>query len=151
MHPVLKFLHIASVVVWVGGMMFAWMFLRPVAASNLEAPVRLKLWVDVFARFFPWVWGSVVAIVVSGLWTIVSVGFKSAPLFWHLMLAIGLLMCAIFVFVYTRPFAQLKAAVTAQHWPAAGAALGVIRQWVGINLLLGVVTIGIATMGRWLM
>ena len=47
-------LHILSAVVWVGGMFFAYMFLRPVAAMRLEPPMRLTLWVGVFQKFFPW-------------------------------------------------------------------------------------------------
>lgn len=148
MHPIFKFLHIAGVVIWVGGMMFAWSFLRPVAAKNLEPPVRLQLWVDVFSRFFPWVWGAVSAILITGLWTIVDAGFKNAPLYWHLMLTLGLVMSAIFVFVYTQPYGQLKAAVAAKDWPAGGAALGRIRQWIGVNLALGALTIATATLGR---
>ena len=60
-------LHVLSVVVWVGGMFFAYMALRPVAASVLEPPQRLTLWAGVFGKFFPWVWGSVVLLLGSGL------------------------------------------------------------------------------------
>ena len=49
------FLHVMGVVVWVGGMFFAYMALRPVAASVLEPPQRLTLWAGVFGKFFPWV------------------------------------------------------------------------------------------------
>ena len=59
-------LHLLSVVVWVGGMFFAHQCLRPVAAGQLEPPQRLRLWVGVFGRFFPWVWISVVLILASG-------------------------------------------------------------------------------------
>ena len=65
-------LHIIAVVIWVGGMLFAHMALRPVAASQLEPPVRLKLWVGVFGRFFPWVWVCIAVILVSGFWIIFS-------------------------------------------------------------------------------
>ena len=57
MHPILLFLHLTGVAVWVGGMFFAWVCLRPVAAVQLQPPARLSLWLAVFARFFPWVWG----------------------------------------------------------------------------------------------
>jgi uncharacterized membrane protein len=149
-HPVFKFFHLAGVVFWVGGMFFAWMCLRPVAAAQLEPPARLKLWAGVFARFFPWVWASVALILLSGLWTLLLVGFKNAPLHWHLMLTLGLLMSGLFVYVVLQPYATLQAAVAAQYWPAGGQALGRIRQLVGINLLLGAVTIAVATLGRLL-
>ena len=52
-------LHALAAVVWVGGMFFAHMALRPVAASLLEPPQRLALWVGVFSRFFPWVFVAI--------------------------------------------------------------------------------------------
>ena len=45
-------LHLLSAVIWVGGMFFAHMALRPAAAQVLEPPHRLQLWVQVFKRFF---------------------------------------------------------------------------------------------------
>ena len=148
MHPIFKLLHLAGVAVWVGGMFFAWMCLRPVAASQLEPPARLRLWAAGFARFFPWVWAAVFGICLSGLMTLLAVGFKAAPPSWHVMLLLGLVMVAIFVYVVVVPYARLKAAVAAQNWPAGGQALGRIRQLVGTNLLLGLATIAVATLGR---
>ena len=54
-----KLLHLLSVLIWVGGMFFAYMILRPAAVEVLEPPPRLRLWANVFGRFFPWVWASV--------------------------------------------------------------------------------------------
>jgi uncharacterized membrane protein len=150
MHPINLFLHVAGVTLWVGGMFFAWMCLRPVAAAQLQPPERLVLWAAVFARFFPWVWGAVAAILCSGLVTLFSTAMSHAPLHWHLMLALGLIMIGIFVHVVRVPYARLKTAVAAQDWPAGGAALGRIRQLIGTNLLLGAATIAVATLGRLL-
>jgi uncharacterized membrane protein len=150
MHPLFKFLHLAGVVLWVGGMFFAWMCLRPVAASTLEPPARLTLWAGVFARFFPWVWASVLAIVLSGLVTLLGVGFKQSPPYWHVMLLLGLLMAGIFAYVVVLPYGQLQRAVAAQNWPAGGQALGRIRRLVGSNLVLGLLTIAVATVGKLL-
>ena len=58
-------LHVLAAVVWVGGMFFAYIVLRP-SAGPLQAEARLKLWQRVFQRFFPWVWASVVLLLVSG-------------------------------------------------------------------------------------
>ena len=146
----LLFLHVASVVVWVGGMFFAYVCLRPVAVQVLEPPQRLRLWDGVFARFFVWVWWAVVLIAVSGLTLFGQAGFKGAPLGWHLMLTSGLLMIAIYIYVASIPYPKLRRAVAAEDWPAGGAALNRIRQMVGVNLLLGVLTIGFATLGRYL-
>lgn len=148
MRPILLFLHVAGVVIWVGGMFFAYVCLRPVAAAQLEPPQRLSLWAAVFERFFPWVWASVAAILATGLAMILQVGFASAPLNWHLMFGVGLLMMLIFFHVYFAPYGRLRRAVSAQKWPEGGAALNQIRQLVGINLALGVLTIALATLGR---
>lgn len=45
-------LHLLAALIWVGGMFFAWMILRPAAMAALDGPARLKLWVEVFQRFF---------------------------------------------------------------------------------------------------
>jgi uncharacterized membrane protein len=145
---VLLFVHIAAVVVWVGGMFFAYVCLRPVAAEQLPPPQRLPLWAAVFRRFFPWVWAAVVLIFASGLGMILQVSFKYAPLHWHVMFLTGLTMMAIFFHVYFAPFARLGRGVAAQDWPAAAAALNQIRVLVGINVVLGFLTIAVATLGN---
>jgi uncharacterized membrane protein len=77
-------------------------------------------------------------------------GFAAAPLGWHLMMASGLLMIGIYIYVATIPYAALVQAVEAEDWKSGGAALNRIRQLVGTNLLLGVLTVGFATLGRYL-
>lgn len=144
------FLHVSGVVVWVGGMFFAYVCLRPAAVEVLEPPLRLTLWQRVFKRFFPMVWLAVGMILASGFTMIINLGFAAAPLHVHLMFASGLVMVGVFVGVVTLPFRALSDAVAASDWPAGGAALGRIRQLVGFNLGLGFVTIALATLGRWL-
>ena len=148
--PLLRFLHVVGVTIWVVGMFFAYVCLRPIAAELLAPPQRLPLWQRVFQRFFVWVWAAVILIPVSGLGILLRVGFAGAPVHWHLMLTTGVLMIVIFLYVVTGPYARLRTAVAAQDWPAAGAALNRIRQAVGSNLLLGLATIGLATLGRLL-
>lgn len=144
-------LHVMAVVIWVGGMFFAYMALRPVAAAQLEPPPRLQLWVGVFGRFFPWVWASIAVILASGLWIIFSVfgGMAGAGLYVHVMLGLGLLMMGIYLHVFFAPYNRLKAAVAAGDWPAGGKALGQIRRLVGINTLLGMLTIAVGAGGRY--
>jgi uncharacterized membrane protein len=148
--PLLLFLHIAGVVVWVGGMFFAYVCLRPEAASQLEPPPRLRLWRGVLARFFTWVWVAVAVVLVSGLALILRLGFAAAPLYQHIMFLTGLVMIAIYAFVFFTPYAALTRAVAAEDWKAGGVALGRIRQLVGTNLTLGFLTIAMGTIGRLL-
>lgn len=144
-------LHLLGIVIWVGGMFFAHQLLRPVAADLLEPPLRLQLWVGVFRRFFPWVWVCVAAVLGSGLFMIMLMGgMKLIPLYVHAMLGLGLAMMAIFAYVFFAPYARLKESVANQDWKSGGAALASIRQLVGVNLSLGLVTIVLATAGAML-
>ncbi len=149
-YPLLLMLHVASVAVWVGGMFFAYQCLRPAAAALLAPPERLRLWQAVLQRFFGWVWLAVALIAASGLAMLLGVGLRRAPLHWHVMLAGGVLMIAVFVVVYLAPYAALRRAVAAQDWAAGGAALARVRRLVGVNLVLGLLTIAAATAGRLL-
>lgn len=144
-------LHVLSIVVWVGGMFFAYMALRPVAASVLEPPQRLTLWVGVFGKFFPWVWTSVVLILLTGLHMLVKIGGMSAPHYAMTMLALGVVMMLIFAHVFFAPYKKLKRAVAEQNWKAGGAALAQIRMLIGINLSIGLLTIVVVFVGRALL
>lgn len=139
-------LHLFGVIVWVGGMAFAYTCLRP-AAMALEPPQRLALWVGVFERFFPQVWIALALILGSGLSLLLRVGFAGAPLAWHLMFTIGLLMMAIFAYVWFVPWQRLRRAVAQATWPAGGAALVQIRKAVAVNLGLGLTNVAVATLG----
>ena len=145
-------LHVLAVVIWVGGMFFAWMALRPVAASQLEPPARLKLWDGVFCNFFPWVWISIIMILASGY----LLGFKNFggfagfPMYVNLMQGIGIVMMLIFGHVFFALFLPMKSLIANEDWPAAGAKLGKIRFLVGVNLILGLSVVAIASGGRYL-
>lgn len=142
-------LHVLSVVVWVGGMFFAYVALRPAAVQTLEPPQRLTLWEAVFSRFFPWVWLTIVALLASGLYLIAAYGgFGVAGLHIHAMLALGSIMMLIFAFVYFVRYPRLRRGVAAQEWKAAASALAHIRVLIGVNLSIGIVVIFIAILGK---
>lgn len=132
-----KLLHLSAAIVWLGGMTFMLWALRPVAATQLQPPVRVPLLAAVLERFFNAVWLSIAVLLVTGTGLLLSVGMKAAPLGWHLMLGLGLLMFAIFGHLYLGPFRRLKLAVTAADWPEAGRRLGQIQTMVQINFALG--------------
>lgn len=145
-------LHLLAAVIWVGGMFFAHQMLRPVAAAQLEPPLRQPLWVGVFNRFFPWVWVAIITIPVTGYWMLFGVfgGFAKVGLYVHIMHGLGLLMIAIYLYVYFVPFQKLKKAVAAQAWPEGKGHIDRIRDMVGINMILGIITIAIGSGGRFL-
>lgn len=144
-------LHVLAIVIWVGGMFFAYTVLRPVAASVLEPPQRLTVWAGVFGRFFPWVWASIIIVLASGYWMLLGPfgGFANAPVFVHIMNGLGLIMMLIFMHVYFAPYQKLRKAVAEQRWPDGGKALAQIRVLVGINTLIGLLTIVIAAGGKY--
>ncbi len=148
-HSTLTLLHVLASVVWVGGMFFAHQCLRPAAIATLEPPLRLSLWRGVFGRFFPWVWVSVIALLLSGQVMVLQMGGMAVvPMHVHIMVAIGYLMAAIYAYLYFVPFAAMKRAVVVGDWPAAGAALNRIRILVGTNLTLGLLNIAVVMLLR---
>lgn len=143
-----ELMHLLGVVVWVGGMFFAYMALRPAAAEMLEPPARLKLWNATFARFFPWVWIAVALVLGSGLWMIRLLGgLPNLGLYAWAMTGIGVVMMLIFGHVFFAPYRRLARAVAAEDWKAGSAALGRIRMMVGVNLSLGLLNIAVGTIG----
>lgn len=150
MNAILHFLHLAAVILWIGGMFFAHFCLRPVVAAQLPPPQRLPLMSAVLGRFFAAVALSVIIILLSGLAMLLPVGMAQAPMSWHLMLASGLLMAFIFAVIYLRHYPRLRAAVATSDWPLAAAALNGIRLLVATNLALGTATVAIAVIGKYL-
>lgn len=142
------FLHLLGVTIWVGGMFFAYMALRPAAASTLEPSSRLPLWSATFARFFVWVWLAIALIFGSGLYMIMQIGVARVPDFIWTMAAIGVLMLLIYAHVYFAPYRRLRRHSALLAWQDAGKALAQIRVLVAINLTLGILNIAVATIGE---
>lgn len=147
-HALSYTLHLLAALIWVGGMFFAWMILRPAAVATLDAPARLRLWLNVFKRFFIWVWAAVVLLPVSGMGMLHLGfgGFETAPRYVHIMMGLYLAMLALFLRIQALQLPELRRAVEAENWPAGGEALGRIRKLVGINLLLGLLVTAIAAL-----
>lgn len=144
-------LHILAATIWVGGMFFAYTSLRPVAAAVLEPPLRLTVWVQVFSRFFNWVWLTIIFLIISGHYMAAQMGgLANVGKHIHIMMLLGYIMMGIFMHVYFAPFKRLKAAVALQDWPSAGGHLNLIRKIVLLNLVIGLFTILVASAGRYL-
>ncbi|MBI1194417.1 MAG: hypothetical protein GC138_01020 [Gammaproteobacteria bacterium] len=143
-------LHMLSSVIWVGGMFFAYMALRPAAGSLLEPHLRLPLWSQVFARFFPWVWTAVALLMTTGLWMVNAMfgGFGHASPYIHMMAGLGTLMMLIFGHVFFAPYRRMKQALAANDLPEAGRRLAQIRSIIAINLSLGLIVIVVASAGK---
>jgi uncharacterized membrane protein len=153
-YATLKTIHLLSVIVWVGGMVFVQFFLRPVAAT-LAPPERVRLMHAVLARFFNAVLVGAGLALVSGFWmmarntrAVAQTGVKaSMPLEWIAMAVLGLVMTGIFCYIRFALYQQLAHAVMAAAWPAGGAVLARIRAWVMVNLVIGVMIVAITLLG----
>jgi uncharacterized membrane protein len=143
-------IHLLAAVYWVGGMAFAYMVLRP-AAGGLEPAARLPLWRRVFARFLPWVGVSVVALLVSGFAMIFLVfgSMGKTPLHVHVMTGTGIVMMLLYLHLLAAPWKRFRTAVDQGAFPDAARSLHQIRTIVGINLVLGVLTILVGGTGRY--
>ena len=140
--------HVLAALVWVGGMFFSWMILRPEAARSLEAPERLSLWLGVFKRFFNWVWACVIILPITGIGMLHlgMNGFANMPRYIQLMAGLFLVMFALFLRIQLLLLPVLRSAVAMQDWPAGADALAKMRRLVGINLLVGLSVVAIATL-----
>ena len=153
-YAALKTIHLLSVIVWIGGMVFAHFFLRP-AVATLEAPVRVRLMHAVLGRFFNAVLVLSTLTLASGGWMIGRMARQMAqsgvkfnmPVEWMVMASLGLLMFAIFGHIRFALYKRLSRAVMAQDWPMGGAALTSIRFWVMVNLAFGVVIVAVTLLG----
>jgi len=153
-YATLKTIHLLSVIVWIGGMVFAQFFLRP-AVAKLEAPERVRLMHEVLGRFFNAVLLVAGLALGSGVWMIGRMARQMAqsgvkfnmPIEWMVMSVLGLLMLGIFAYIRFVLYQRLTRAVTAAAWPAGGATLASIRTWVTVNLVIGVVIVVITLLG----
>ena len=147
--PLFNALHALAATLWVGGMFFAYVVLRP-AVGFMEPPQRLTMWDNVLARFFRLVWALVVVLPATGYYAVYADfgGFAQSGIHVSLMHGLGWVMIALFLFMVMGPYRRYRAAVGTQDWPTAGRILVVIRRIVAINLALGLVTIAIGASGR---
>ncbi len=145
-------LHLLAAVIWVGGMFFAYMALRPAAAQVLEPPLRLQLWVQTFKRFFLWVWLGMFILLATGYTMVFAYfgGFGGVGLHIHLMHGMGIVMVMIYLHVFFAPYRRLRHALVIEDYAEGGRRLAQIRTLIGLNLIIGLSVITIASAGRYL-
>ena len=143
-------IHALAATIWVGGMFFAYMVLRPSMPVLEPPPQRLKLWLAVFRGFFPWVWAAVIILPLTGYLQVFTDygGLAGVGPHIHAMQTIGWVMILLYWYLYFGPYERYRIAVEGEDWQAAGAQLASIRRIVGINLVLGLITTAAGTSGR---
>ncbi len=150
LNAVLIALHALFAVAWVGGMVFAFMVLRP-SVDEMEAPRKLALLASIFRRFFIWVWHAVVLMPLTGyiMLFVFYGGFAGSSPSIHLMQGLSWVMTALFLYMFFGPYGAFRRAVAAEDWAGAGIALPKVRRIIGINMLLGIVTVAVGAGGRF--
>lgn len=143
-------LHALAAVIWVGGMFFAYVVLRP-SVAGMAAPDRLQLWRRTFGRFFPWVLGCIAVLLLSGYHMVFAGygGFGAVGVHVHVMQLTGWVMVLLFLHLYFAPWKRFRTAVDGGDFDAAVVQLGTIRRVVAINLVLGLLTVAIGASGRY--
>lgn len=138
----LKTLHVLSAALWVGGMFFAILVLRPSLVA-LEPEQRLALHARVFRRFFLVVWHAMPLVILTGYAMVFLVFGGMAGTRWpvHAMTLLGLLMGAVFAYLFFVPYRRFRDAPDA---PTKARAVDMIRKLITFNLVIGVATIVIA-------
>jgi uncharacterized membrane protein len=143
-------LHLLGAVIWVGGMAFSVLALRP-ALGVLAPPERLMLLAGVFRRFFLLVWHAMPALIVTGYLMLFGWfgGFATAPWNIHVMHLTGLIMAVIFLVLFFGPWKAMRAALAHGDTAGAGQAAGRVRHLIAVNLVIGLVTVVVAGWGKY--
>jgi uncharacterized membrane protein len=140
-YAVLKALHLLCAVLWVGGMFFAYVVLRPSLAA-IEAPQRMLLHTQVFRKFFLVIWHAMPLIIITGFAMLGFLGgMANAPWQIYTMLGLGLLMAAVFLAIFFGPYRQFRRTTDRNRMASS---LDNIRKLIGVNLILGLLTVIVA-------
>jgi uncharacterized membrane protein len=135
-------IHVLCAVIWVGGMFFAYVVLRP-SLSVLEPIQRIALHTQVFRRFFLVIWHAMPLSLITGFAVLFGFYGGMAYVEWnvHLMLLLGLIMSAVFLLIFFGPYARFRRTTDRA---TAAAAIDRIRKLIAVNLVLGIVTVVVA-------
>jgi uncharacterized membrane protein len=134
--------HVLCAVIWVGGMFFAYVVLRP-SLSVLEPIQRIALHTQIFRRFFLIVWHVMPLILLSGFAALFGLfgGPATAPWNISVMMLLGLIMSAVFLLIVFGPYARFRRTTDRTTIVAS---MDRIRKLITVNLVLGIVTVVVA-------
>lgn len=144
-------LHTLAAVIWVGGMFYAHMVLRP-SVVDMATSLRLALWSHLLPRFFAWTAASIVVLLVTGYGVLLTGyrgGITGGNLHIDLMQIIGAVMIVLYLYMLAIPYTLFRRALAINDLGAAAVQQGHIRAVVVVNLLLGLFTTFIGASGTF--
>jgi len=138
-------IHLLSAAIWVGGMAYVLLVLRPALAALEPAAKAMQMHLLTLKKFFLIVWHVMPLMLLTG-WGMVFMVWGSMKLLpWNInaMQGLGVLMALIFIAVYFGPYKRAQRAIR-----ATPEMLGRIRMFVVANFILGCITIIMGSLGH---
>jgi uncharacterized membrane protein len=141
-------LHVVAFVILVGGWFRAYVAMRS-ASADYDALSSLQLQRRLMKTFFPWVWISLLVLLVTGYVNLFTAfgGFAAAPLYVNLMQAIGWVMIALFAWLFFGPWREFNYEMDAENWPTATDNVKRIQKIIFMDMWLGFIVVLIGSTG----
>lgn len=135
-------LHLLCAVIWVGGLFFAYVVLRPSMVA-IDPPQRMLLHTQVFRRFFLVIWHVMPIALATGFAMIFLEfgGMRGVGGNVHAMMGLGVLMALIFLYIVFGPYKRFRRTTDRVRMAAS---LATIRKLIGVNLILGLIAVVVA-------
>lgn len=135
----LRALHLLGAIVWVGGLFFLLVIMRP-AMSELTPAQRVDVYRAAFHRFLRMLWIVMPAMLVTGYGMMFGQfgGIWGASWSLELQHLLGLAMSAIFVFLWFGPYQPFQ--------QGRGRSIEAIRPLLEASLVLGLATTIVAVL-----
>ena len=144
-------LHAVAATLWIGGIFFAFMALRPAAQEVLQPRERLHLWRVAYGKFFRLVWLLITILIATGYYQLFFrfAGFANSQPYLHLMHTIGLIMVVAFCYLYFSLYGKLCRLIDTEDISAASDTLKKMRPVMATNLFLGIVITAVGVCGPY--
>lgn len=145
-------LHILGATIWVGGLFMLVAIIWPsINQTVINHQAYLKASVDVLGMFIPWLIAASIMTIISGYVTLFGLyhGFKSAPLYIHIMAGFGFFMLLLVGHIIMSPWKRMHKALEEKAWDEVEKYLPKAKLFVWIGLVIGVIVLLVAGSGRY--
>lgn len=142
--------HVLAVIVWIGGMFFGLVALRP-AMKGMDTLAAARFWSSLLSHYLPWLWAAILVLLASGIYMVFNGfgGFAQLPWFVHFMMGIGIFMMLLSGHLTFSGFKKLKRAVAANDEALAAKAVRHIKLITDVNLVLGLLVVVVIMSGAY--